>query len=612
MSGSRLDRLDLLIALALAGGLLAIYAAGACRTIYVGDSGELVTAVHVLGVPHPTGYPLYVLLGKLWTLAVPAGSIAFRMSLFSAAGAATACALLFALCRRLGADPLAALTAALCLAFAPSFCGEANIQRVYALNAAFVVAALLPACEWLRRGDRFSFAATLFVAGLGASNHTYLAVFAAAFALFALVTRPRFALHPRTIAAAAGALLLGLLPYLYLPLASRADPPLDWGNPDTLDRFLAVVLRRGFWDRAWVGSPADLLVVATDYGASLARELAWVGAPLALLGLWTADRRRVPVLLLLLAAFGNLVVMALHGSRSDLFIWHRYYIPSYIIAALFLALGLRAAFSRVPAAARPLALLIPLSLLVSGWQRFDRSNYRIADDFSSTLLAGIPPGASLAATDDNILFVLIYLTMVEGRRPDINLILQGVGGAALPPLRFDPQREPLFFTHHPNWDHPQLELVPVGLAFRVWPRGAPPPEPVPLPDALPGADDPRVPKDYLTQNLIGQYDFMLAFNFEKRDWPRAARHLERAMRAAPDNDVLFYNVGLIYERNGLLAEALQAFTRSAEINPRQIPGSRNASASERIARLRAILESQVPHPKSQGGSPPGGQESRRE
>ena len=53
------------------------------------------TAVHVLGIPHPTGYPLYVLLGKLWTVLVPVGSIAYRLSLFSAACAALACALVY-------------------------------------------------------------------------------------------------------------------------------------------------------------------------------------------------------------------------------------------------------------------------------------------------------------------------------------------------------------------------------------------------------------------------------------------------------------------------------------------------------------------------------------
>src|SRR3989449_10721353 len=82
----------------------AIYALGACPTIYVGDSGELVTAVHLLGIPHPTGYPLYVLLGKLWTLLIPAGSIAWRMSLFSAACAAATCGALYALARRVPLD----------------------------------------------------------------------------------------------------------------------------------------------------------------------------------------------------------------------------------------------------------------------------------------------------------------------------------------------------------------------------------------------------------------------------------------------------------------------------------------------------------------------------
>jgi hypothetical protein len=93
---------------------LCVYLAGACPTIYVGDSGELVAAVATLGIPHPSGYPLYVLLGKLFTLAVPLGSVAYRMSLFSAVCAAAACALLHLLCRRLGlAAPAAALAALL-------------------------------------------------------------------------------------------------------------------------------------------------------------------------------------------------------------------------------------------------------------------------------------------------------------------------------------------------------------------------------------------------------------------------------------------------------------------------------------------------------------------
>src|SRR5262249_7517266 len=151
----------------------------------------------------------------------------------------------------------------------------------------------------------------------------------------------------------------------------------------------------------------------------------------------------------------------------------------------------------------------------------------------------------LSATDDNILFVLIYLHLVEKVRPDMDLILQGVGGADLPALRFDPDTDPLFFTHHPNWNMPQLRIVPVGPIFRVCRAGEPLPEPVITGPFLDGELDPRVPKDYLTQNLIGQYHFMLGQTYEERGrWLDARREYELAVKASPDNDVLFYNLGL--------------------------------------------------------------------
>ena len=130
--------------------VFAVYAWGACRTIYVGDSGELVAAVHVLGIPHPSGYPLYVLLGKLWTVLLPVGSVAYRMSLFSAACGALAAGLLYGLCRRAALHPAAAAGAALAFAFAPSVWGEANVQRVYMLNALFVAAATCGETRWVR------------------------------------------------------------------------------------------------------------------------------------------------------------------------------------------------------------------------------------------------------------------------------------------------------------------------------------------------------------------------------------------------------------------------------------------------------------------------------
>jgi tetratricopeptide (TPR) repeat protein len=566
----------------LSAALFAVYAAGASRTIYVGDSGELVTAVHLLGIPHPSGYPLYVLLGKLWTLLVPVGSVAFRMSLFSAACAGAACGVLYLLGRRMNLSVSSSLGTALLLAFGPSFWSQANIQRVYSLNALFVLLATLAAWHWRRRPRPATLALAALLCGLGACNHLFMAVYAVCLGLFVVAVEPALLRRPGHLALAGLAFLAGLAPYAYLPLRSRADPRLDWGNPESWRGFLDVVFRRDFWDRAWYEGPADLMVIGGDYLRGMGTELAWGGLVLAALGLGAGWRWRRFVLLPLLVIAANLGTMAMHGSRVDLFTWHRYYLPSYVMAALLAGLGWEALRHRLPRRAGPVILLLPLVLLISGWREHDRSRYRIAEEFSTTLLEALPPGAHLIATDDNVLFSLMYLHLVEKVRPDVNLILQGVGGAELPPLHFDPDADPVFFTHHPNWREPRLEIVPVGLVFRAVRAGGPRPVPVPVASELAGELDRRIPRDFLTQNLIGHYHYMLGITHENDDWLRARREFRRAAEAAPGNDVLFYNLGLIFRRNGLLSDALESFRRSHEINPRHLASHGRPRAADRI------------------------------
>jgi tetratricopeptide (TPR) repeat protein len=562
---------------------LSVYVFGACRTAYVGDSGDLLTAVAVLGIPHPSGYPLYVLVGKLWSLLLGFLPLPWSLSLLSAACASAACGVLYRVCRETGVAALPAAGSAWLLAFAPSFWGEANIQRVYALNALFVALALLSAFRWeAGRRDR-DLVAAAFVCGLGASNHLEMGLVGLVVAAFAVLTEPAILRRGRFVAACLGAAAAGLLPYVYLPLRARAHPLLAWGDPATPGRFLAVVLREDFWGRAWIRGIPDLGPILADYGRSLLRESAWIGAGLAAIGVVASRRRRLLLPLGIMAA--NVGVLALHGSRSDLFIWHRYYAPSYLALALLAAWGWQALAPRVGPVLRLAPLAAPAVLLAGGFASFDRSRYRIAEDYSRSVLATLPPGSQLIASDDNILFVLMFLNLGEGLRPDINLILEGVGGARLGPLAFDPDRDPVFLTHYPNWNFAGLEAVPLGLVFRAWRAGRPPPGSFRVPERLDGELDPRVPKDYLTQNLIGNFHYMRGLTAEGNDWPRARLEFAEAASAAPENDVLFYNLGLIFRRNGLLEDALAAFRKSAQINPREIASRSRPRASDRAAEV---------------------------
>jgi len=85
--------LDLLITTVLGGAALALYAATLAPTVLAGDGGEFQFVPYLLGVAHPTGYPLYTILGWLWSHLLPVGDVAYRMNLFSAFWAALAVAL---------------------------------------------------------------------------------------------------------------------------------------------------------------------------------------------------------------------------------------------------------------------------------------------------------------------------------------------------------------------------------------------------------------------------------------------------------------------------------------------------------------------------------------
>ncbi len=586
------SRRDFQISLALTLFLFGFYLLGACRTIYVGDSGELVTAVWTLGIPHPSSYPLYVLLGKLWATLFAIGTVSFRLSAFSALGASLSCAALFGTARSLSLSRLSAVFSALLLAFSPSFWSQANIQRVYALNALFVILVLWATAAWYRnRKDRSLLLAAL-LCGLGASNHTFMALMVVPVGLFALSVEPALIRRGRLILQAAIATIVGLLPYLYLPLRSRQNPRLDWGNPETLSALKATILREDFWHRAYWESWSDLGPIAADFLGSLSAETLGCGWVLAVLGTVVAFRRgnRFP-LLPSLVLLTNFLAMAFHGSRSDIFLWHRYYIPSYLCLALLAGYGVAALKARLPRLTA-LLLIIPVTVAALNWQRFDRSDYRIAESYSRTLLDSLPPGAHLAASDDNILFVLIYLHLVEGVRPDVDLIMQGIGGNALPSLSFDPDQDPLFFTHHPNWNNPEIQLVIRGLTFQTTRPGTVlPPFQFPIRE-LEGTSDSRVPKDYLTQNLMGEFHYMAGLNYEQTDWLGALREFQRATELAPTNDVLLFNLALVYRRNGRYQRSLEAFQRSAAINPRHIPSNNPVRPLEKVEEAKNLLRQQ--------------------
>ncbi len=232
-------------------GIVALlaYLATMAPGMVFGDGCELASAAYLLGVPHPTGYPLYMLLLKGFSL-VPLGDVVWRTSLASAVSMACAAglsgAVLYDLLRSMLPDwrqqtlIIAAAGAALSVGFLFFHWDNAVVTEVYALEFLLMVSFMRVAQLFLaRRTSRWFVLATLFL-GLGLAHHRlsvclvppYLALCWAALKL------DGFARWRRALSVAAGILAMCLCLYAYLPLRAATSPAINWGNPSTYAAFV--------------------------------------------------------------------------------------------------------------------------------------------------------------------------------------------------------------------------------------------------------------------------------------------------------------------------------------------------------------------------------------
>lgn len=225
-------RLDFYLCLFLSLLAFALYVRTLAPGVLDGDSGEWQYMSNILGVPHSTGYPTYVLLAKLVTL-LPIGSAAWRVNLFSALCAALTVPVVYLLAKRVARSRAAAILTASFFALMPTLWASATIAEVYALNTLLVTLTLYFAVRFFdsaRERDLFGMAMCF---GLALTNHR-IAFFLAP-ALLAVVVFKRRELNWRRLAFAALAFLIPLTLYLYIPL--RASQLLAEQSPANLELY---------------------------------------------------------------------------------------------------------------------------------------------------------------------------------------------------------------------------------------------------------------------------------------------------------------------------------------------------------------------------------------
>ncbi len=595
-SDRRRERGEQLDAAAVAGIALCAYLATLAPGITTGDSGELVTAAATLRLAHPTGYPLYLLLGHAWIRALPWISPALAMNALSALFGAAGVAAARVVARELGAPRSAAAAAALVFAFSESFWGEAVRARVYTLSALLFAAALVSLLRARTGAPRPLAFAWLWI-GAGLANHSVIAILIP-FALW------RSARSRAPLAARAGAVacaLPGLSLYAYLPWAASSEAIQTWGDPSHFAGFVDYLSRRPYWDQAWVRSAADLWRVARFELSRIPAELGWAGCAVLALG---AARmlRTAPIRLAALIALcaANFAVVAWHGSYNDLFHWGRYRIPAWLLLSALTAPGLALLRGPAPAPRWRSAALFALPALVFAlhYREADASREHFASDFARRVLEQLEPGALLFAGEDNTAFPITYLWEVEQLRRDIEL--RWVGSGLPLEAEIDPRQRPVYLAHDVDLARSPMRLLPHGLVYRVWPRSAEPPT-APDPQrwriaSFEAADFGH--SQSLDRSLANHYFLQLALSQAPRDPAAALAAARRARSLAAGDPVGLTNAGLFFEQQLEFEEALACFRDARALDPKRALAVQRARFLERA--LAALERAPSPELRALG------------
>jgi hypothetical protein len=447
------------------------------------DSGEFLAAIKSLGIPHPPGTPLYILIGKVWSLVFgSAFGFARSINLLSAVCTAFGCGILTSLFTRWTGDGFAATAAGLTAGLMSTVWLSATETEVYAVAFLFGCMILWAADRAGENSDAHWALLTAYLAGLAWTLHltallalpsAILLVFSTRDGYFAVPVGRRYAdgrreahSFAKLMRASVFVALVGMTCVAFMLIRARHDPAINQGNPSTYSALLDVILRRQYdvpsvWPRQ---APLYLQFgnvfeyADWQFAKGLAPDAPpnWWRTPITLLyalvgvvGFFahrTADRRswRSLGVLFLVSLVGVVLYLNLKAGPS----YGAGFLPptaphearerDYFFFFAFVCWGLWAGFGSIrlahvlPIPFKLLAMVMPFAPALLNWAAVDRRTDAVemrARLDASDMLTRVPPSGVFLALGDNDTYPLWYLQQGEGTRKDVTVVALPLLGA---------------------------------------------------------------------------------------------------------------------------------------------------------------------------------------
>lgn len=444
---------------------MALYLLTASPSVVMGDGGEMQMVSALLGVAHPTGYPLFTLLGYVFTRLPLGGDAAYRVTLLCMCATAAAMAFLYLLAREIGVGRLPSLFAALLAATAPVPWSHATAAEVYGLSSLFIVLGLWLLLRW--GGGNVPLWAVMLAFGVGLTHHISLRLLGPAVLAYLLTVEPHLLLKPRRWLPALVCLLLPLVLYAYIPLrAAYFDSLPQWAG-DILGVKKTVVA--GYVSPHYYAQGSLGLILALDYSGTFFSQGATIGLrvlkqyadltrqqfplamiPIAFLGVGVLLHRQKKASLLLLLSYAGTTLAALWflarvGEDGD------HFIPSYLLLAIWFGAGAQGLLEWTAQRLRAWPLhhtvllgclaILPAANLIAHFPQALQN--RQLNPELNVLQEPLPRGAVLAG-EWNYVTPLRYRQRVEGVRPDLWIIHADLIGTRLLMQRARQEQVPFY------------------------------------------------------------------------------------------------------------------------------------------------------------------------
>jgi len=325
---------------------------------------------------------------------------------------------------------VAAAAAALAFGLGTTLWSQAVMAEVYTLNALLIALTVLALLLWREsRRDRYLLLSA-FLVGFCMTNHLTSGLVLPASLLFVALVDWRKLVDVRLLLKGAGLFLLGLAPYLYLPIRSAMGPPFKANDPTNFERFWYVVSGGNLTGGFFAFGPTELPGRLLFYLGYLVENFHWgllTAAVVGFVALIVRDRAA--------AAFLGFLYLGwlFHAVENDIPDIQLYFIPTYLVLSLAMAVGfafvLSEAEERLPGSRRIPKGTVLGALSVAAvplnqqgvWGTY-ASNDMSADYRGRQILEDVADNAAPNATILHHRSNLWYLVLVEKRRRDLTLV----------------------------------------------------------------------------------------------------------------------------------------------------------------------------------------------